>query len=269
MRPGDDMGEFHLEAMLGEGAMGRVFRARRDGVPIALKVLREELARDEVYRRRFAHEARAASEVRNRHLVTVLGAGEVRGRPYLAMEYVRGPTLEERIEATGPLRLGDVVTVASGLASALDALHRVGLLHRDVKAANVMFRDDQTAVLTDFGLAKGRAYTVLTRPGQALGTLEYMAPELIQGRPATAQSDIYAFGCLVYECLTGDTPFGDRDMFAMGNAHMDDIPDDVRDRRPDVPEPMGWAVAQALAKDPARRPTTASMYARMIAAGAR
>ncbi len=269
MQAGDDVGRFRLEAVLGEGAMGIVFRAYGDGAAVALKILREELARDEIFRRRFAHEARAAAQVRHRHLVAVVDAGEVEGRPYVAMEYVDGETLEERIEAGGSLALEDAVSVAGGVASGLDALHRAGLLHRDVKSANVMLRRDGTVVLTDFGLAKSRAYTVLTRPGQAVGTLEYMAPELIRGEPATARSDIYALGCMVYECLVGVTPFGDLDMFQMGTAHLEDEPPDVRVRRADVPEAVAWALAQALAKDPQKRPTTATMYARMLIAGAR
>jgi serine/threonine-protein kinase len=249
--------------------MGIVFRAtHEDGREVALKVLREELAGDETFRRRFDHEARSASHVRSPHLVAVLDAGEAGGRYYLASEFVAGATLEERIRSGGPLPLADAVAVAGELASALDALHEAGIVHRDVKASNVLLRDGRTAMLTDFGLAKGEAYTVLTKPGQVMGALDYLAPELIRGDEATRASDVYALGCLAYECLTGSTPFGGRSVFQIGLAHLDEAPPDPREARADCPPALAAAVLTALEKEPERRPPTAGAYARELAAAA-
>src|SRR6185312_6566628 len=188
--PGDRLGPYVLEAVLGEGAIGVVYRAAADdGSVAALKILRTELSRDEVYRRRFAREARVASVVRHRHLVPILDLGEARGYNYLAVEYVDG----------GSLKVDASIELAAQVASAIDALHAQGIVHRDVKPSNVMLDVHGRAAVTDFGLAKGRAYTVLTIPGQVMGTLDYIAPELIRGEESGPPADVYALGCMVYE----------------------------------------------------------------------
>ena len=163
--------------------MGVVFRAVREpeGDEVALKVLRAEFSADETFRRRFVHEARAAGEVRHKHLVPITDAGEAEGRPYLAVAFVRGRTLEARLAEDGPLPIEDVVRVVAHVASGLDALHAGGIVHRDVKPSNVIIDEAGSANLTDFGLAKGRAYTVLTKPGMVMGTLDYLAPEMLRG----------------------------------------------------------------------------------------
>ena len=265
---GDRLGVFRLEELLGAGGMGIVFRAVRDddGASVALKVLRDELSGDETFRRRFEHEARSAAEVRSPHLVAVLEAGEAGGRYYLASEFVQGRTLEECVRDDGPLPLAEVVRIAAELGAALDALHGAGIVHRDVKAANVLLREDGTALLTDFGLAKGEAYTVLTKPGQVMGTLDYLAPELIKGDDATPASDVYALGCSTYECLTGTTPFGSRSILEIGLAHLEEEPPDPRQSRPDCPPELAAAVLRALEKEPSERPATASVYARDLGA---
>ena len=265
---GDRLGAFRLKEQLGAGGMGIVFRAVREdgGGEVALKVLRDELSGDETFRRRFEHEARSAKEVLSPHLVAVLEAGEAEGRYYLASEFVPGRTLEERVRQDGPLPLPDVIRIATELGAALDALHEAGIVHRDVKASNVLLRDDGTAMLTDFGLAKGEAYTVLTSPGQVMGTLDYLAPELIRGDEATPASDIYALGCATYECLTGTTPFGGQSLFQIGLAHLEEQPPDPHLARPDCPVGLSVAVLRALEKDPAERPATATAYARALAA---
>ena len=198
--------------------------------------------------------------------MAVLEAGEAGGRYYLASEFVQGRTLEERVRDDGALPLADVARIAMELGAALDALHEAGIVHRDVKASNVLLRDDETAMLTDFGLAKGEAYTVLTQPGQVMGTLDYLAPELIRGEEATPAGDLYALGCLTYECLTGTTPFGGRSVFQIGLAHLDEEPQDPRQSRPDCPPELAAAVLWALEKEPSERPATASVYARDLGA---
>jgi serine/threonine protein kinase len=266
LEPGANFGPFTIEATIGEGAMGVVLRARREpeGQAVALKVLRSELAADDLYRQRFAHEVRAATEARNKHLVTILESGVVEGRPYLAMSYVPGPSLERRIEEEARLPLDDVSRIAAQVGAGLDALHRSELIHRDVKPGNVLFDEAGSALLTDFGLAKGRAYTILTRPGQAMGTLDYMAPELIRGKPASAATDVYALGCVIYECIAGAPPFGDRSVFDIGTAHLEEEPPDLTSVRPDSTASLHWAVSRALAKAPSERPPTATAYAHML-----
>jgi serine/threonine protein kinase len=266
LQPGDNVGPFRLEEPLGEGAMGLVYRAVREtnGETVALKVLKRALSRDSIYRQRFLREAEVAKQVEHKHLVPVVEAGEDDGVHYIAMEYVEGGSLDDRIEATGPLTLRESVRIGAEVASGLDALHREGLVHRDVKPSNIMLDSAGGAALTDFGLARGPAFTVLTKPGQVMGTLDYIAPELISGSPATPASDVYALGCVVYECLTGQAPFAGLRIFEIAVAHVEREPTNPCRLRSDVPADLGWASLSALAKEPERRPTTARAYARML-----
>lgn len=266
------VGPYRILEPLGEGGMGVVFRAQRLEAPdeiIALKVLRRELAGDEVYRQRFLREARAASEVAHPNIVSVLDAGEAAGRPYLAARYVAGGPLSARIEADGSLPVPYALRVVRDVAAGLDALHTHGIVHRDVKASNVMLDADGAALITDFGLAKGRADTVLTRPGQLMGTLDYVAPELIRGAEASPASDIYALACLAHECLAGQPPFASLNALQVGVAHLEEEPPDLSEAREDIGPRLAWAVAQGLQKDPEKRLGTATAYARLIVAATR
>jgi serine/threonine-protein kinase len=256
--------------VLGEGGMGKVFGARReDGTQVALKVLRPELAGDYVFQHRFNQEARAAAEVHNEHLVPILEASDVNGLHYLAVAYLPGGSLADRLSAEGTLPAAMAAQVISDVARGLDALHGAGIVHRDVKPGNVLFDAEGTAKLTDFGLAKGRAYTVLTQPGQVIGTLDYLAPELIRGDPATPSSDVYALGCVAYECVVGKAPFAEKTFFEIGLAHLEEAPVDPRERRPELPEALAAAILAALEKEPSSRPASAAAFADlMTAAGA-
>ena len=271
LEPGARLGPYRLEEELGVGGMGIVFRAVRepDGEVVALKVLKRQISDDDVQQRRFAHEARAASEVSHPHLVPILEAGEVEGRHYLAVKYIQGSTLADRIRDEGPLPLDDVCSLVSDIAGGLDALHSSGLVHRDVKPSNIMLDANGDALLTDFGLSRGRAYTVLTRPGQVMGTLDYLAPELIRGKEATPASDIYALGCVVFEAIAGQPPFAHKSAIEVGVAHLEEEPPDPLASRPGLPSRVSWAAKQALAKDPAERPPTATTYANLIRLAAR
>jgi len=205
---GHRLGPYRIEARLGQGGMGVVFRAvHDDGRTVALKVLRDELAADQSFRTRLVREARAAAEVNHPNLARVVEAGEADGRLYLAVRHVDGRSLADHLASGGPLGVPGLLRLAAEVGAGLDALHGRGIVHRDVKAANILLADEGPAVLVDFGLAKSRAWTVLTRPGQVLGTLDYLAPELIRGEPAGPMSDLYALGCVLYECLAGAPPF--------------------------------------------------------------
>ena len=267
---GDRLGPYVLDTVLGEGAIGVVFRAAADdGSVVALKILRKELSRDEVYRRRFAREARIASVVRHRHLVPILDLGEARGYHFLAVTYTDGGSLRERLDAEGPLALDAAIELAAQVGSAIDALHAQGIVHRDVKPSNVMLDALGNAAVTDFGLAKGPAYTVLTIPGQVMGTLDYIAPELIRGEESGPPADVYALGCMVYECLSGAPPFGDRHVLAVVNAHLEGTPPDLSELRPDVPRALAEVVDGAMAKQPDERPRTGTAFAHLQRAASR
>jgi serine/threonine-protein kinase len=266
LQPGDSLGPYRLEEQLGEGGMGLVFRAVResDGQEVALKVMRFELIEDPVFGRRFEQEARAASEVRDDHLVPVLEAGQADGRRFLAVAYIPGGTLEDRLEDRGKLEPKETASFAADVGKGLDALHAAGIVHRDLKPSNIIVDAEGTAMLTDFGLAKGRAYTVLTKPGQVMGTIDYLAPELIKGEAASPATDIYALGCTMYECVTGQPPFADKEGIAIGLAHVGEPPPDPRGFRDDLSDAYVEALLAALAKEPAQRPASASDYGRRL-----
>jgi serine/threonine-protein kinase len=268
LEAGAELGPYRLESVVGEGATGVVYRAVAEpGVKVvALKVLRRELAESFVYRRRLEHEARVARGLRHVNLVQVLDAGEAEGLPYLASRFVSGCSLAERVRSEGSLPVEDVLRIASGTGAALTLLHRRGLVHRDVKPSNVLLETDGTPVVTDFGLAKGHAFTVLTQPGQVVGTPQYLAPELVEGTvEAGPASDVYALGCLVYECLAGHPPFTGG-VLEVALAHLEETPPDLADLRPGLSRDLADASVTALAKDPAARPRTPTMYAHLLRA---
>ena len=150
------------------------------------------------------------------------------------------------------------------VASGLDAIHAAGLIHRDVKPGNILLDEDGVAFITDFGLAKDSQGTVLTKPGQALGSLDYMAPEQIRSEPVTGAADVYALGCVMFECLTGAPPFADRQGMRVLWAHLQDVPADPCASRAGMPKEFGQTICMALEKDPDKRPPTATAYARMV-----
>ncbi len=271
LEQGARVGPYRLAEPIGEGAVGRLFRAtnERNGDVVALKVLRDELAADSVYRRRFRREAHIATTIRHANLVHVVDSGEDEDGPYLAARYVDGPSLNSRIRTGSRLSLAELLDVAADVGAGLTALHGHGLIHRDVKPANVMLERDGTALVTDFGLAKGPAMTALTRSGVVLGTPQFLAPEVIEASgEATAASDVYSFGCLVYACLAGRPPFTGS-LIEVAYAHLDDEPADPAAGREDVPPAVSEVVLGALAKDPAQRPRTPTMLAHLLRVAAR
>jgi serine/threonine-protein kinase len=266
---GTVVGGYRLDRLLGEGATGRVYLASTDGGDqVALKLLRADLSANSTWAARFAHEARAAATVESRHLVPILESGQDGGWQYLAAVFVSGGSLADQLDG-GPTSVGMAVRVGRHVAAGLDALHAAGLVHRDVKPSNILLATDGTALLTDFGLAKGPAYTALTMPGQLMGTVDYLAPELIRGGEASRASDLYALGCVMHECLAGSPPFAGAGVLGVARAHLEKAPPDLAELRSDLPPSLPGAVRMALEKDPARRPPTATAFATMlrIAAG--
>jgi serine/threonine-protein kinase len=268
---GDQIGGYRVDAIVGRGSIGVVVRAvgPSDTAPVAIKILRPELADDAIARRRLLHEARHATRFSHPNLLAVVDVVDDDERPpYLVMEYLPAGSLADLLRAERSLPISRMLSLAFDLAAGLEALHGEALVHRDIKPANVLFRADGAAVLTDFGFTLGSNDTRLTGQGQVVGTLDYLAPELIRGESASSQSDIYAFGCVIFECLTGRPPFGDRRALEVAKAHLEAEPPDASAVRPDVPVPLGWAAARALAKNPAERPPTALTYARLLVAAA-
>src|SRR5581483_8060050 len=260
----DKVGPYALGRLLGEGATAHVFQARDErGRDLVVKILKVASASDRVVGRRFLHEARAAKAVSHRHLVPVFDVGESGGRPWLAMPFLPGGTLAKRL-AAARLEVDAVARLAAELGGALDALHAAGILHRDVKPSNVLFDRAAGAALADFGLAKGRDYTALTRHGEFLGTPHYVAPELIAGESASGASDIYALGCVLYEAATGAPPFAGRSVLEVGLGHLEEEPPDPRERVRDLPEGIAAALKLALSKVPEDRPTTGHALAWML-----
>jgi serine/threonine protein kinase len=263
-RPGDSLGPYRITRVIGRGRMGIVFEGAADGQePVAVKVVTTELSQDDVFLRRFRREVRAAEKISHPNVVPVLDHGEEGGLPYLVQRLIPGGSLADRIAVRGRLELAYTVELLAAAAEGIDALHAAGLVHRDIKPANILL-DGDTPYVSDFGLAKDSQASNLTRPGQALGSLDYMAPEQIRGEEVTPATDVYALGCVMFECLCGDPPFADRQGMQVLWAHLRDEPPDPCTGRNDVPEGLTWAVSRALEKDPANRPATATAYARMV-----
>jgi serine/threonine protein kinase len=266
-RVGEQVGGYTIEKVLGVGGMGHVYLAAGPaGEKVALKLVKADLARDDVFRRRFEREARIAQQIRHPNVVPVSDRGEHEGVPYLAQQYIAGGNLAELIEKEGQLELGVVCGVAEQVAAGLDALHSEGLFHRDIKPANILLDEAGTAYITDFGLAKDTQGSLLTKPGQALGSLDYMAPEQIRSEEITPAADVYGLGCVIYECLCSAPPFADRQGMRVLWAHLQDPPAKPVDRRSDLPAAVSDAILGALAKDPAERPQSAGDFARQLKA---
>ena len=245
--------------------MAVVFRARdeRLGRLVALKILAPALAADEAFRQRFVRESRAAAAVDDPHIVPVFEAGEAktgehRGVLFIAMRYVPGGDVRALMRRSGPLPPGRAVWIISQVASALDAAHAAGLVHRDVKPANMLVdaragRPDHV-YLSDFGLSKGKlAASELTGAGQFLGTVDYISPEQIEGKPVDGRADEYALACAAFELLAGTPPFRRDEAMAVMYAQLTEPPPLLASRRPGLPRAADQVFARALAKAPAQR----------------
>ena len=270
-QPGDTVGRYKLEALLAVGGMGRIYRATspRTG-EVALKLVKAELAHDRIFRKRFDREIAIARRIVNPHVIPVLDSGDEAGVPYLVQRLLRGGSLADHLAQRGRLELGQALKLCAEVADGLDAVHRAGLVHRDVKPANIVLDEEGTAAITDFGLAKNLETQgpPLTAPGQALGSLDYMAPEQIRGEPIDSAADIYGLGCMIYECITGRPPFADRRGLSVLWAHLQDVPRDPAAEISGLPAAFSSALLRALEKDASQRPRTGREYARNLRAAA-
>ncbi|UYQ60469.1 serine/threonine-protein kinase [Streptomyces peucetius] len=265
-RPSDLVGrrvaDYLVEREIGRGGMAVVYRARdlRLDRTVALKLLAPELARNDTFRRRFTHESRVAASIDHPHIVPVFEAGETDGLLYIAMRYVPGQDLRVMLDRKGPLPAPTAGRIAAQVASALDAAHAHDLVHRDVKPGNILVAEGtdsdhpEHVYLTDFGLTKkSLSLTGFTTVGQFVGTLDYVAPEQISGRPVDGRCDVYSLGCVVFETLAGGPPFRRDDDMALLWAHQFDPAPPLTVHRPDLPAGVDAVMAKALAKSPEDR----------------
>jgi YVTN family beta-propeller protein len=269
--PGSVLAGCRIEAVVGRGGMGIVYRATQLSLdrPVALKVIAPQLADDVTFRERFKRESRIAASIEHPNVIPVYEAGEGEGVLYLIMRYVEGTDLRAVIDAArGGLEPGRATRLVAQVAAALAAAHRRGLIHRDVKPANVLIDaagDVEHAYLTDFGIARHSAATSgLTHTGAVIGTVDYLAPERIQGQGGDGRADLYALGCVLFEALTGTQPFErDHDVAKM-YAHLSAPVPSIRERRPDVPAELDELARTAMAKEPDARFASAAEMAEAL-----
>jgi serine/threonine-protein kinase len=259
-RIGTEFAGYRIEALLGRGGMSVVYRAEnaRLGNRVALKLLAESLADDESFRERFVRESRTAAMLNHPNIVTIYDAGDWEGVLYIAMRWVE-EDLKAHLRREGPLAPDHALAVAAQVGSALDAAHTRGLLHRDVKPANILLEPGEPgappiAYLADFGLTKHlESRSGITASGQFVGTIDYMSPEQIEGREVDSRTDIYSLGCVIFESLAGGTPFHRETEVAVLWAHMREDPPPLSEVRPDLPRELDVVLRKAMAKSPEDR----------------
>jgi len=252
---------YELADRIGSGGMGTVWRAHDTllGRDVAVKLLHEGLASDAAFAERFRREARAAAKLAHPNIAAVYDTGEHDGIPFIVMELVDGSSLHARIRRDGPLTVRDTVRIARAVLAALGHAHAKGLVHRDMKPGNVLISRSGDIKVVDFGIAKGVGEgTSVTRTGALMGTAAYLSPEQVDGHQATARSDLYALGCLIFAALAAAPPYEGDSAVAVAMRHLRDPIPSIRARRPDVPVALERVVNRALEKDPARRFQSAS-----------
>jgi serine/threonine protein kinase len=263
------LGPYEVLEVLGHGGMGVVLKAFESALdrPVAIKVLAAALAGNATARLRFKREAQAAAAVCHPHVVAVHGVHEVDGLPYLVMQYVAGESLQDRLDRTGPLEVTEVVRIGLQTAWGLAAAHAQGLIHRDVKPANILLEGGVSRVkITDFGLARTADDVGLTRDGVVAGTPEYMAPEQARGEQVDPRADLFSLGSVLYACCTGEPPFRGSTALAVLRQVSDEEAPPVRSRNADVPAWLEGLIARLMARDPADRFQSAAEVAAFLEA---
>ncbi len=263
---GKTISHFRILEKLGQGGMGEVFLAQDTTLDrkVALKFLPEELQQDPTARKRFLREAKSAAALDHPFICKIYEIGKAQDRTFIAMEYIQGMNLEERF-LKGPLPIEDVLEIAWEIADALEGAHRRGIVHRDLKPANVMLIPEGHIKVMDFGLAKRvtpegeeeNVSTVLTQDGAAVGTVPYMSPEQVRGKPLDTRSDIFSFGVVLYEMVAGVHPFKKDSTMDTAQTILSVTPPPIARYVNDVPDLLQDTIRKMLAKDPGERYQTA------------
>jgi serine/threonine protein kinase len=250
-RVGQMFGHYRLTGLLGRGGMGEVYRAddTRKGRTVALKILAEQFWQDEKFRTRFQRESRAAAVLQEPHVIPIHDWGEIDGHPYIDMRLVDGQTLQELLNP-GPLAPARASFIIGGVAAALDAAHAAGLIHRDVKPQNIIVTPSDFPYLVDFGIAEAKGESGLTMTGMQIGTFAYMAPERFRNQDATPAVDVYALTCVLYECLTGDAPFGSSSLEQIMTSHLFMPPPQPSQANRALSPAFDDVIARGMAKEP-------------------
>jgi serine/threonine-protein kinase len=249
-------GRYDVVRPLGGGGMGEVYLARDQVLDrdVALKVLRRQYAGDSEFAERFKREAMNAAALSHPNIVQVYDRGETADRAaYIAMEYLPGGTLKERILHEGPLKSYAVASIGSQVAEALDAAHARGVIHRDIKPQNILLTAKGEAKVGDFGIARAASAVPISQTGSVMGTASYMSPEQALGEPATPKSDLYALGVVLYEALTGELPYTADNPIAVSMKHVNEPLRPPKEVNPEIPESMNALVVRLLAKNPQDR----------------
>ncbi|MGC1853403.1 MAG: serine/threonine-protein kinase, partial [Solirubrobacterales bacterium] len=256
---GDEFAGYRIERSLGRGGMGILYLAVEPGLErhVALKLIAPEAASDEVFARRFAEESKIAASIEHPNVVPIYAAGEEDGIPFIAMRYVSGSDLGRRLAREGRLEPASAARLVAQVGNGLDAIHAAGLVHRDVKPANVLLSEmggEDHAYITDFGVARNVATeSGLTQTGRFVGTLDYVAPEQISGGEVDARADVYALGCLLFKLLTGEVPFPKDGEAARLYAHLNDPPPAPSLHATAVPMALDDVAIRAMSKQPGDR----------------
>src|SRR5829696_8520027 len=254
-------GRYVLGAFLGSGGMGEVYLAHDEVLDrdVALKVLRSHYAGDSEFAERFLREARSAASLSHRNIVQVYDRGETEdGISYIAMEYVPGGTLKEKIDERGSLGVREAAGVAAQISLALEAAHERGVIHRDIKPQNVLVTSSGDLKVTDFGIARAASAVTSSASSTVFGTAGYISPEQAMGEPVGPASDLYSLGVILYEMLTGELPFTADNSIAVCMKHVTEPLRPPKQLNPSIPEGMDALVVKLLAKDPANRYASAT-----------
>ena len=256
VRIGSRLAAYRIEGLLGRGGMSDVYRAEdlRLRRRVALKILTAELASDAHFREQFLHESELAASIDHPNIIPIYEAGETAGCLFIAMRYVEGTDLRALLRAQGALEPGRALAIFAQVADAIDAAHEHGLVHRDVKPSNVLIDPRGHCYLSDFGLTKNIADRAdASESGQVVGTVDYAAPEQLRSLPLDGRADVYALGCMLFECLTGEVPFPHESEVAVIYAQLEEPPPKASERRPQLPAGVDSPLARAMAKLPADR----------------